>query len=193
MVKNKPQILQKISNQLDNISENNSGSLPTEILQNKNLTEEYYPCEEDYFIPPEDIPLPDLNEIQENDRASAPKVVATISAEQMKNPYKIWGLVVIRLREQNLITLHTACGELKHIKFDGDNLVVEVSEEYLFNILTNPNNFSKISLELSKINDKIHLNFVLKKKESRVLDSYTKLKELFGDDLETNFNTFGAN
>ena len=191
MVKNKPQILQKIAVKSDSF-DNNKNTL-TSNKPSDNPMGDYIPGEEDYFIPPDDLPLPDINEIQENDRASTPKVVATISADQMKNPYKIWGLVVIRLREQNLITLHTACGELKRIKFDGDNLLVEVSEEYLFKILTNPNNFSKISLELSKINDKIHLNFVLKKKENKVLESYTKLRELFGDDLESNFNTFGAN
>ena len=183
--------MQKIAVKSDNF-DNNNNTL-TSNKPSDNSIGDYIPGEEDYFIPPDDLPLPDINEIQENDRASTPKVVATISAEQMKNPYKIWGLVVIRRREQNLITLHTACGELKRIKFDGDNLLVEVSEEYLFKILTNPNNFSKISLELSKINDKIHLNFVLKKKENKVLESYTKLRELFGDDLDSNFNTFGAN
>lgn len=148
---------------------------------------------EDYFIPPDDLPLPDLSEIHETDRTATPKVIATISPEEMRNPYKLWGLVVIRLREQNLITLHTACGELRHLKLVGDELNVEVHEEYLYKILTNPENFAKISLELSKINDKIKLNFVLKLKENKVLDSYNKLKALFGDDLESNFNTFGAN
>lgn len=148
---------------------------------------------EDYYIPPDDLPLPDLNEIHETDRTATPKVIATISPEEMRNPYKLWGLVVIRLREQNLITLHTACGELRHLKLVGDDLIVEVHEEYLYKILTNSDNFAKISLELSKINDKIKLNFVLKLKENKVLDSYNRLKALFGDDLESNFNTFGAN
>lgn len=171
----------------------------TSAAPSKNATEEQpLPVlqdfdEEGYFIPPDDLPLPDINEIRETDRASTPKVIATITPEQMRNPYKLWGFVVIRLREQNLITLHTACGELRRIKLDGDNLIVEVNEEYLFKILTNPDNFSKISLELSKINDKIKLNFVLKVKENKVQDSYNKLKVLFGEDLESNFNTFGAN
>lgn len=147
----------------------------------------------DDYIPPDDLPLPDIDEIHETDRAATPKVIATISPEEMRNPYKLWGLVVIRLREQNLITLHTACGELKHLKLVDDDLFVEVYEEYIYKILTNPNNYAKISLELSKINDKIKLNFVLKLKENKILDSYNRLKELFGDDLESNFNTFGTN
>lgn len=180
-----------------------SGALANEpktpTAQSKNVTEEQpLPAlqdfdEDEYFIPPDDLPLPDISEIRETDRAATPKVIATITPEQMRNPYKLWGFVVIRLREQNLITLHTACGELRRIKLDGDSLIVEVNEEYLFKILTNPDNFSKISLELSKINDKIKLNFVLKVKENKVQDSYNKLKALFGEDLESNFNTFGAN
>lgn len=185
LASNGGEILQGASNvEKDNLKD---------ITPKKTSSSGEYDEYEDYFIPPDDLPLPDLNEIHETDRTATPKVIATISSEEMRNPYKLWGLVVIRLREQNLITLHTACGELRHLKLVGDDLIVEVHEEYLYKILTNSDNFAKISLELSKINDKIKLNFVLKLKENKVLDSYNRLKALFGDDLESNFNTFGAN
>lgn len=199
MVKDSSEFLKNFANfgeKTPSKTQKNEKNLENDNFGNKslkNVAENEFYDYEDYFIPPDDLPLPDIDEIHETDRTATPKVIATISPEEMRNPYKIWGLMVIRLREQNLITLHTACGELRRLKLVGDDLFVEVQEEYIYKILTNPDNFAKISLELSKINDKIKLNFVLKLKENKVLDSFNKLKALFGDDLESNFNTFGAN
>ena len=62
----------------------------------------------------------------------------------------VWGKLVLKLKELNLITLHTACGEIRNVKFLKNVLIVTIQEEYLFKMLTSSINLAKIG-ELLKI------------------------------------------
>lgn len=97
---------------------------------------------------------------------------------------KLWGILTVKLREKNYVTLHTACGEIRDV-FREENLVkAYVYEDYLFNILTKQENFDKILFELRQIDDKISLEFILKRVgKNKIKNNLQLLKNLFGDDL----------
>lgn len=97
----------------------------------------------------------------------------------------IWGTLIGNLRKLNLMTLHTACGEIRDVSLDGFTLSAVVSEDYLYNILTKGQNFEKISFYLKQINDKINIQFIKKQKSTDfVQKNLEKLKEIFGSSLE---------
>lgn len=98
---------------------------------------------------------------------------------------KIWGLLIGNLRKLNLMTLHTACGEIRDVSFDGLTLKAVVEEEYLYNILTKGQNIDKITFYLKQINDKINIQFIKKEKSIDFAKKNLEiLKEIFGSDLE---------
>lgn len=101
------------------------------------------------------------------------------------SPRKIWGQLVLSLRQKNLMTLHSACGEIRDITLTGDTLFVNVKDEFTYKILTKPENSSKIDLELKQINDKITLKFNLKViPKSKIERNILVLRELFGDEIK---------
>ena len=61
--------------------------------------------------------------------------VKVANVNQPKSARFIWGTLVANLRRLNLMTLHTACGELRDIDLTANVLTVRVKEEYLYNIL----------------------------------------------------------
>ena len=104
--------------------------------------------------------------------------------ENKYNARSVWGKLVLELKCLNLITLHTACGEIRNVKFEKNTLIVEVKEEYLFKILTEEKNRQKIEELLKKIDEKIEVCF--NKKNTNVDDgkeNLNKLKSLFGKEL----------
>ncbi len=113
------------------------------------------------------------------------KDTAILSLEEiLKNPKKLWGQFILHLRNNNLMTLHTACGEIREFSFNNFTLKAVVYEKYLYDILTKEENFSKIALELKRINDKINIEFVLKEKgNDKVSNNIKILKDLFGDEI----------
>ena len=96
----------------------------------------------------------------------------------------VWGKLVLKLKELNLITLHTACGEIRNVKFLKNVLIVAIQEEYLFKMLTSSINLAKISELLKEIDSRIEVKFNKiedKNKESK--ENLNKLKSLFGANL----------
>lgn len=108
------------------------------------------------------------------------------TCENSLNAKSVWGLFVTKLKQLNLITLYTACGEIRDVKFNKNNLVVNVKEDVLFDILTKEDNKNKIEALLKNIDDRIKIVF---EKNSTKVDkskqNLDRLISLFGKDLNT--------
>ena len=101
------------------------------------------------------------------------------------SPRRIWGKLVVRLKEKGLMTLHSACGEQRDIKLVNGKLIINIRDEFTYNLIKKPENFQKIDLELKQINDKINVEFNLEKRSrSRLERNLLTLKELFGDEID---------
>ena len=104
---------------------------------------------------------------------------------ERQSPRSIWGLVVSTLRKQGLMTLHTACGEIRDVTFKDNTLNINVKEDYLYNILSKDENYKKIVSILNGINDKLSLVFnLVKENKNMAVENLQRLKDFFGNDLE---------
>lgn len=84
-----------------------------------------------------------------------------------------------------MLTLHTACGEIRDVEFVKNKLRVNVKEEYLFSILSKQENVNKILSYLKKIDDRIELEFCFANKQSNnIAENIEKLRKIFGEDLK---------
>jgi len=107
-----------------------------------------------------------------------------VSANNLNNAKFVWGTLVSMLRKLNLMTLHTACGEIRQTELKDNKLTVYVKEEYLYNILIKEDNFKKLADILKNIKSDILLNFVLvPKQEDKAKINLEKLRKMFGDEL----------
>ncbi len=97
---------------------------------------------------------------------------------------RIWGALVLKLREEGCMTLHSACAEVRDLNLVDGVLTAGVKDEFALKILTDKENFDKIVLALKQIDDRITLNFVLKKAStSSVAQNLEILRKIFGDEL----------
>lgn len=133
------------------------------------------------YIPPEQEEFDDdLSDVLEEKRVNwqGVEISKNLSAS------KIWGILTVKLREKNHLTLHTACGEIREIVRDEDHLTASVYEESLYSILSEAKNFDKILFELKQIDDKITLEFIHKKRsKEKFKENLQSLRKLFGDSL----------
>ena len=96
----------------------------------------------------------------------------------------IWGTLVANLRKLNMMTLHTACGEIRDVELSSNILTVKIKEEYLYAILKREESYKQILTLLKQINKDIELNFVLQKRqEDKIKVNLERLKSVFGADL----------
>lgn len=111
------------------------------------------------------------------------KVVNAVQNGSMNARY-VWGTLVANLRRLNMMTLHTACGEIRDVEFFSNTLTVKIKEEYLYNILKREESYKQILNLLKQINKDIELNFVLQKRqEDKIKVNLERLKSVFGSDL----------
>ena len=124
----------------------------------------------------------DAKEIKEEIKVKFGDVLV---ANEELSPRRIWGKLVVRLKEKGLMTLHSACGEQRDVKLVNGKLIVNIRDEFTYNLIKKPENFQKIDLELKQINDKINVEFNLEKRSrSRLERNLSTLKELFGDEID---------
>lgn len=124
----------------------------------------------------------DAKEIKEEIKVKFGDILVT---NEELSPRRIWGKLVVRLKEKGLMTLHSACGEQRDVKLVNDKLIVNIRDEFTYNLIKKPENFQKIDLELKQINDKINVEFNLEKRSrSRRERNLLTLKELFGDEID---------
>lgn len=101
------------------------------------------------------------------------------------SPRKLWGNILLKLRQNNMMTLHSACAEIRDLRFEDKTLLGAVRDSFTYKILTKQENFDKILLELKQINDKIELRFVLKKINQNKIDkNIAILRKLFKDEFD---------
>ena len=133
---------------------------------------------------------PNLEDIPEWDNPYEEKKEKThIKIENVENmsAHKIWGIVLVRLREEGYMMLHTAGGDITDLKMQDGKIVAKVKQHNLYTIMTQEDNFNKISLELKQINDKLEIEFVFDPpKESPGKKNLPLVKNLFGEFLKTN-------
>lgn len=185
-VKNVVVNLQKIivENKLDEKEEDKVESVNAKLSdENEKVLEELEPLQlTSDDAPPENEMVEDsLEEISAQNKVK----LDDINFSQKDLPARrLWGILILKLREKKFVTLHTACGEIRDV-FREINLVkVFVYEEYLFNILTKQDNFDKILFEIRQIDDKISLEFILKRVgKNKNKNNLQLLKNIFGDDL----------
>ena len=124
----------------------------------------------------------DAKEIKEEIKVKFGDILVT---NEELSPRRIWGKLVVRLKEKGLMTLHSACGEQRDVKLVNGKLIVNIRDEFTYNLIKKPENFQKIDLELKQINDKINVEFNLEKRSrSRHERNLLTLKELFGDEID---------
>lgn len=100
-------------------------------------------------------------------------------------PSVIWGKVIFSLRQQNLVALHTACGEIRTVEIEDDVLTVFVKEEYLYNVLTTEDNFLNIEKVLKLIDSNLSLKIEKMIPEKDViLENKKRLTKLFEEKLK---------
>ncbi|MBR4002876.1 MAG: hypothetical protein IKI95_02250 [Clostridia bacterium] len=110
--------------------------------------------------------------------------VKVANVNQPKSARFIWGTLVANLRRLNLMTLHTACGELRDIDLTANVLTVRVKEEYLYNILIRETTYHQLLGLIKQIDSELDLKFVLlKKQEDKMKINLQKVKDMFGDSL----------
>ncbi|NCB48721.1 MAG: hypothetical protein EOM55_03780 [Clostridia bacterium] len=135
---------------------------------------------------PPEIPFEEFFEeyLEENPFENKVKVNAEDYCKKDLPARKLWGFLTLKLREKNYVTLHTACGEIRDVTKEADLLKAFVYEDYLFNILTKKENFDKILFELNEIDDKISLEFILKRVgKNKSKNNLQLLKNLFGEEI----------
>jgi len=134
------------------------------------------------YIPPEmQFFEDDLSDVLEKKRVN----LNVLKKEGDLSARKLWGILTVKLREKNYVTLHTACGEIRDVWQEGNTIFAGVYEDYLLSILTNEANFAKILFEIKEIDDKLSLEFVYKKTNRAVAkENLDSLKKLFGDSLK---------
>lgn len=97
----------------------------------------------------------------------------------------LWGKVVFKLRQLELVSLHTACGEIRDVKIVGNELTVFVKEEYLYNVLTREENFNNIKKVLKLIDNALELKIEKLEPEKNIVEENKKrLLKLFDDKVK---------
>lgn len=111
-------------------------------------------------------------------------ISSSINNEKPQDLKTIWGKFIVKLREDGFIVLHTAIGEIRDIKLVEDKIIAKVKDDYIYKIITNPENSQKILLEFQKISDKLKVEFELEEKKiSKIERNKNALKNLFGEEL----------
>ncbi len=101
------------------------------------------------------------------------------------NPLKVWGAVLVALREDNYMTVHTAGGDIREISLRDFLLTVVVREEYLYNILSSEENIEILNKEIKKVNDKLSIKVIFKNTPPDLSQiNAEKLRSIFGDEID---------
>lgn len=129
----------------------------------------------------------DNTNISNNDNLQEIKSFQSVKIDDIfsVHPRKLWGNLLLRLRQKNYMTLHSACAEIRELKYQEQFVVAVVRDVITYNILTKADNFDKILLELRQINDTIQLRFVLKEYATNKIEkNIVILKKLFGSNID---------
>ncbi len=100
------------------------------------------------------------------------------------NARNVWGKIIYYLRQNSYPALHVICGGLSDVSIENGFLKIKIEEEYIFNLLTESQNFNVIKRALNAQDS--HLELLIEKKQ-KYLDEAVKdieiLKKFVGDSL----------
>ena len=126
----------------------------------------------------------DLLYKKQDEKTVAENIKARVNIQNL-SAHALWGSFIGLLRKENLMTLHTACGEIRDVELQGFVLKVKIYDEYLYKILTKEQNLEKIVFYLKQIDDRINVQFNLVKKGTDFsLENLKKLRNFFGSELD---------
>jgi len=119
-----------------------------------------------------------------DEQQKSPQEIKEKIAVNLK-PSVVWGKVIYSLRQQNLVALHTACGEIRTVEIEDDVLTVFVKEEYLYNVLKTEDNFLNIEKVLKLIDNNLSLKIekMIPEKDI-ILENKKRLIKLFDEKLK---------
>lgn len=96
---------------------------------------------------------------------------------------QIWGKIIIKLREKHFVALHIACGDIVDVSFNGETFTINVTEDYIFELLKSEDNFAELKLIFKDFNIE-KIDIVKKDKQLPFMEEDIKvLKKVFGDKL----------
>ena len=114
----------------------------------------------------------------------APKKASNRHIDPKVTASNIWGGVISSLRKRDLTALYTACGDVRDINLDGDELNVFVDDEYLYNIIAGERNIEILHQAVKEVDDVASVKIVYNKKENYVEKDLMTLKRKFGNILQ---------
>ncbi len=88
------------------------------------------------------------------------------------------------MRERDLTALYTACGDVRSINLDGDDLVVYIEDEYLYNIIAGEKNLQLLQEIVKDIDVAVCLKIEFAKREDYVEKDIAMLKRKVGNILQ---------
>jgi len=93
-------------------------------------------------------------------------------------------MIVSSLRQKNMMALYTACGDIRDVKIEDNELLIFIKDEYLYSLVMNEKNYKTLSDLLGMFASKTTLKFqLLEKKVDYIENNIKKLKNFFGDNL----------
>lgn len=96
----------------------------------------------------------------------------------------IWGKVIYALRRRDLTALYTACGDVRNYTLEGDELVIYIEDEYLFNIIASEKNVEVLQTIVCEIDDVATIRIEKEIKEDITQKDIANLKRKFGNILQ---------
>lgn len=100
------------------------------------------------------------------------------------NARNVWGKIIYYLRQNSYPALHVICGSQSDVSIESGFLKVKIEDEYVFNLLTEIQNFNVIKRALNSQDS--HLELLIEKKQKYVNEAeqdIKKLKKFIGNSL----------
>lgn len=83
-----------------------------------------------------------------------------------------------------MTALYTACGDVRNYILDGDELVIYIDDEYLYNIIAGEKNIQILQEIVSEVDAVAKIKIEREIKEDIVQKDITNLKRKFGNILQ---------
>lgn len=96
----------------------------------------------------------------------------------------MWGRVVSSLRQKEYTALFTACGDVRKVSLEQENLIVFIEDEYLYNIISGATNIKLLQDTLAEIDNVANIQIKYDKPEDYVSKDLEVLRRKFGNSLK---------
>ena len=170
--------IEKTSNNEQNLQKNDVFLEKNEKITNETIIQD----DEETPLSIDDLPEEALNIMEEK---KSKKFEDFALSDNNLFASKVWGILLILLREEGYMTIHAAGGEIRDIALNDFVLTVRVSNPSLYSILAQEKNLEVINALIKRINARLSFKVMLKDAfDKKANENLTALKNLFGDFLE---------